>query len=94
MNSIGGNLVIIFGLVMVNAGLSGIEAPTRLAIIPSLVERRHLPSAFALNQTLSQTMAIACPALGGVVIGEFGTATAYAAAAVGPEWQRSRSSAW
>jgi predicted MFS family arabinose efflux permease len=60
------------------AGLSGVDAPTRAAAIPTLVGRRLVPSAAALNQTLIQLGAVAGPALAGLVIARFSLGAAYA----------------
>lgn len=67
----------IFVLMALNAGITGVEGPTRSAMIPSLVERSRLPSAFALNQTLSQTAQVVGPALAGVVMAALGIGLAY-----------------
>ena len=68
----------IFVLTAVMAGLSALESPARSASVPSLVQREVLPSAFALNQTLTQVGAIVGPALGGVVIAVLGVPATYA----------------
>lgn len=76
----------IFVLIAVNAGLTGVEAPTRASIIPSLVAPGQLPSAFALNATLNQTAQVVGPAIAGVLIARLGIGAAYwasAAASVG-----------
>lgn len=75
--SSGGALLPIFALMAVNAGITGMEAPTRTAMIPALVARDQVASAFALNQTLNQTASVVGPALGGLLIAQFGLAPAY-----------------
>lgn len=75
--SSGGALWPIFALMAVNAGITGMEAPTRTAMIPALVARDQVASAFALNQTLNQTASVVGPALGGLLIAQFGLAPAY-----------------
>lgn len=72
----------IFALMAVNAGITGMEAPTRTAMIPALVARDQVASAFALNQTLNQTASVVGPALGGILIAGFGIAPAYWVSAV------------
>lgn len=67
----------IFGLVAVSAGLSALESPARSASVAGLVRREILPSAFALNQTLTQVGAIVGPAVAGVVIAVLGLSTTY-----------------
>ncbi|MFC0531436.1 MFS transporter [Phytohabitans kaempferiae] len=68
----------IFVLVAVSAGLSALESPARSASVASLVRREILPSAFALNQSLTQVGAIVGPAVAGVVIAALGLSTTYA----------------
>ena len=64
-------------LAAVNAGLLGIESPTRSAIIPTLVPRGQLASAFALNQTLTQTASALGPAAAGFLTRGLGVSAAY-----------------
>jgi len=59
------------------AGVSGIELPTRNAMIPNLVRRELLPAAAALGQILFQVGFVAGPALAGVIIGQVDLAAAY-----------------
>lgn len=67
----------IFVLMSVNAAIMGIEAPTRQSIIPTLVPREQMASAYATSQTLTQTAFMVGPALAGVVIAAFGLGSAY-----------------
>jgi MFS family permease len=67
----------IFALTAVTAGLSALESPTRSASVASLVRKEILPSAFALNQSLTQVGAIVGPAVGGVVIAFLGLSATY-----------------
>jgi MFS family permease len=60
------------------AGVSGIASPTRSAMTPRLVPADQVPAAIALNQVMWNAASIAGPALGGLVIAEFGLAWAYA----------------
>ena len=59
------------------AGLSGFALATRSAMTPTLVPDGMLPSALALNQVMCQTALIVGPALGGVIVGQFGLGWAY-----------------
>ncbi len=61
----------------VNAGLWGIDLPTRNAMIPAMVSREKLPAAAALGQIIFQVALVAGPALGGVVISRIDLAAAY-----------------
>lgn len=64
-------------LMMVHAGLFGIENPTRTAMIPSLVGSGYLVRAFALNQMLVQLARVVGPAVAGVVIAGAGLHITY-----------------
>jgi MFS family permease len=64
--------------------LSGIQAaamafdqPARQSLVPNLVPRQDLPSAFSLQSIAFNTGAIAGPALSGVVIGYLGQEVVY-----------------
>ena len=59
------------------AGLSGIDLPTRSAILPNLVKREHYSTASALSQVLFQVGSVAGPALAGLIISHLGLAAAY-----------------
>lgn len=58
----------LFLLSAINAGLSAIDGPARQAMVPGLVGRSLLPSALALNQTLTNLAKAGFPALGGLLI--------------------------
>ena len=70
-------LVLIYGAAALTAGLSGIDSPTRSAMIPRLVGRELLPAAVALNQVMWQTTSIVGPAIGGIVVVKLGLPWAY-----------------
>ena len=59
------------------AGLSGIDLPTRNAMMPRMVGRDLIPAASALGQILMQVGLIAGPAIAGVVIAQVSLASAY-----------------
>ena len=59
------------------AAFSGIDSPTRSAMIPRLVGRELFPAAVALNQVMWQTTSIVGPAIGGIVIAKLGLPWAY-----------------
>jgi MFS family permease len=50
------------------AGLSGINSPTRSAMVPNLVPSDQLPAALALNQVLFNTTMIVGPVLAGFLL--------------------------
>lgn len=73
----------VFALSALNAAFSGIDSPTRNAVIPALLEREDLPAAYALNQTLSTLAHAVGPMLGGLVIARTSLTAAYGLEAVG-----------
>lgn len=72
----------LFVLVAVNAGVSAVDHPARQALLPGLVGRGLLPSALALNQTLSNTAKAVVPAVGGFLIAGTGLPLTYLVATV------------
>lgn len=68
---------LLYALTAVGACFSALDSPARASLAPSLVERRQIPSAMALNQTLFQTATIVGPAIAGVLISRGGLALAY-----------------
>ncbi len=68
---------VLYALTAVGSGFSALDQPARSALAPSLLERRLIPSAMALNQTQFQVAQVVGPALAGVLIARFGLAPAY-----------------
>jgi MFS family permease len=64
--------------VMLVAGASTFDTPARTALYPMLVPTAELPRAVVLMGSAFQVAAMLGPALGGIVIGRFGVAAAYA----------------
>jgi predicted MFS family arabinose efflux permease len=62
---------------------SGFDWPARQAFFPSLIDRKQLMSAVALNSVLWQGTRMVMPAIGGIVIAVSGTAVIFVAAAAG-----------
>ncbi len=58
-------LVLMVGLM---GALIGINQPARLAVVPALVDRAHLPTAIALNSVVFNGARFVGPALAGLVI--------------------------
>jgi predicted MFS family arabinose efflux permease len=73
---------ILFALVLMLGIASGVAQPSRLALIPTLVDRESLASALAINSVIFNLARFIGPALAGVVIAEIGIAAAFAANAV------------
>lgn len=61
-------LWIVFVLTSVIAALSGVDSPTRTAVVPTLVTATQLPSALALNQLSYQVALVIGPAVAGLVV--------------------------
>jgi MFS family permease len=62
----------------VAAGVGAVDQPARSSAVPRLVPRERLPAAIALNHMGFQAMAVAGPALGGLLIATVGVAAAFA----------------
>src|SRR6266542_4180847 len=58
----------LYSVAGLQAGLSGVNSPTRSAAIPNLVSREQLPAALALNQVMFNTTLIVGPAAGGIIL--------------------------
>ncbi len=67
----------LYAVAGLQAGLFGINIPTRSAAVPSLVSRTDLPAALALNQVLYNGAMVIGPAIGGVILARFGLGWAY-----------------
>jgi predicted MFS family arabinose efflux permease len=73
---------VLFALVLMLGIASGVAQPSRLALIPTLVDRESLASALAINSVIFNLARFIGPALAGIVIAEIGIAAAFAANAV------------
>jgi MFS family permease len=63
---------VIIGLVaLLGCGLA-VTSPTLNALIPEMVSRERLPKAMAIGQTASSIGMLLAPALGGLLVGQFG----------------------
>jgi MFS family permease len=77
-----GSVLLIIGLVVVQAIGFAVGSPTRGAVIPRLLPTVLVPAANTLNFTASQAATFVGPVLAGVVIGHGGYAVAYGIDAV------------
>jgi MFS family permease len=68
---------LLYVLTAVGACFSALDNPTRASLAPTLVERRQIRAAMALNQTIFQFALVFGSALAGIVIARFGLAGAY-----------------
>jgi MFS family permease len=67
----------VYGIAGLQAGLLGVNAPTRSAAIPNLVSREHMPAAMALTQVLYNTSMAVGPAIAGLILARLGLSWAY-----------------
>ena len=67
----------IYLLTGIQAAAMAFDLPARQALVPNLVPRDILPSAFSLQSIAFNTGAIVGPALSGIVIGYFGQEAVY-----------------
>ena len=68
----------LYVVTILNSAFSAVTTPARTALIPSLVPRKNLVNAVALNATIGQTSQIVGPALGGLAIDFVGLGGTYA----------------
>ncbi len=73
---------LLFTLVLLLGIASAISQPSRLALIPTLVDRASLPSALAINSVIFNLARFIGPAVAGILIAQVGIAAAFAANAV------------
>lgn len=67
----------IYAITFLSGAVSTFDQPARYAMIPNLVAREHLTTAFALNVTLRQTASLAGPFVAGLVIAGVGISWSY-----------------
>jgi MFS family permease len=71
------NPLIIYMVTITSAVILAFDMPARQALVPNLVDKKHLPSAMSLNFIMFQTSLIAGPAVGGFLIGSIGVGAIY-----------------
>jgi len=67
----------IYLVTFLTGAVTTFDQPARGALIPSLVPREHLATAFALNVTLRQTATLVGPFLAGIIISSLDIGSAY-----------------
>jgi MFS family permease len=67
----------IYALTAVQAAAMAFDLPARQSLVPNLVPREHLPSAFSLQSIAFNTGSIVGPAMSGMVIGYLGQQYVY-----------------
>ena len=68
---------VLYLLTAIGSGFGALDQPARSALAPSLLERRLIPSAMALNQSQFQVAQVIGLAFAGLLIARFGLAPAY-----------------
>jgi len=76
------NLPWIYGLTALSALFSAVSAPTRHALIPTLVPVASMPAAMSLGVLAFQAAGMAGPAVGGILVASAGIAASYAIDAI------------
>jgi MFS family permease len=72
------SLAWIYGLTALSALFSAVAAPTRHALIPTLVPTASIPAAMSMGVLAFQAAGMAGPAIGGVLVASVGIAPSYA----------------
>jgi len=72
----------VYAISAAGAAAGAFDLPARQALTVNLVPREDLPNALTLNTIMFQIAAVGGPAMGGIVIGQFGVFWAYAFNAV------------
>jgi MFS family permease len=68
----------LYVLTAASAGLSAVDGPARMAVVPVLVRRDMVSAAAALHQILNQVGQVAGPAAAGLIVAKLNFETAYA----------------
>lgn len=77
---------VLFSLALLQGFINAIDGPTRLALVPSLVDRADLSSALAINSIVFNLARFVGPMGAGVAIGHGGVALAFALNAASYLW--------
>jgi MFS family permease len=72
------SLAWIYGLTSLSALFSAVAAPTRHALIPTLVPTTSIPAAMSMGVLAFQAAGVAGPAIGGALVASVGIAPSYA----------------
>lgn len=72
------NPYIIYSITVANAIAMSFDMPARQALIPQLVDRKHLTNALSINTIMFQASTITGPAIAGFAIAQFGVESIYA----------------
>src|SRR5438270_718277 len=69
---------LLFGLTLLLGVFNAVAQPSRLALIPTLVDRAALPSALAINAIIFNSARFLGPAVAGIIIAKLSVAAAFA----------------
>lgn len=71
------SMPLIFGVTFVSSAFNAMAGPARQALIPNLVPRSDLAGAATMANLTMQSAMVVGPAIGGVLIGQYGVGAAY-----------------
>lgn len=80
------NIWVLFALALFQGFINAVDGPTRLSLVPTLVERRILSSALAINSVVFNLARFVGPLLAGIAIARVGVALAFALNAASYLW--------
>jgi len=67
----------LYALAAAGSAAGSFDGPARQALVPNLVPREHLANAISLNSIMVQAASVSGPAIGGLVIAQFGIGWVY-----------------
>jgi MFS family permease len=67
----------LYVLSALSAGLSTLDQPSRMSVLPTLVSRQHFPAAMALQQTMFNVGHAVIPAIAGILLARVSITAAY-----------------
>jgi MFS family permease len=76
------NPAIIYIVVILSATAASFDTPSRQALIPNLVEKKHLTNAMSLNVIMFQTSLIVGPLAAGLILAKYNIGVAYSIDAI------------
>jgi MFS family permease len=80
------NIWVLFALALFQGFINAVDGPTRLSLVPTLVERPILSSALAINSVVFNMARFVGPILAGIAIARVGVALAFALNAASYIW--------
>ena len=80
------NIWVLFAMALFQSFINAVDGPTRLSLVPTLVERSILSSALAINSVVFNMARFVGPLLAGIAIARVGVALAFALNAASYIW--------